>query len=291
MSHPRDANADAALITYASTNYVHALSMPSTAIAQVHCIAIEGTDARRFAQAQFSGDVHALSPGHWQWNAWLDAQGRVNALMHLVTIDDDQLLMVLRGGDPERVRAGLARYLLRTRATLAPRASGGYADGALTNGRVETDGQDLIIGYGTRSLRLGRTVADPDPAASNAWRLVDIRSGWPTLPQGEACLFPPALGLERLGAMSYDKGCYPGQEIAARLHYRGGHKLRLFHLRGLAPAPSGAVREAGDAGTVQVLDTAFTRGTVEMLVVAREDMDIFINSLDNKYDVVSRFDP
>ncbi|TAM98222.1 MAG: hypothetical protein EPN40_06680, partial [Rhodanobacteraceae bacterium] len=237
LSHPRDANGGVALITYALADHFRAPPMPGTAIAQVHCIAIEGADARRFAQTQFSGDVRSLAPGHWQWSAWLDVRGHVDALVHLVAIDDDRLLMVLRGGDAERTHSRLDHYLLRSRATLVTKAFGGYADDALEMGRVEAPGPDIVLGYGDRSLRLGPVVASPASAASNEWRLADIRAGWPTLPQDEARLLPPALGLERLGAVSFDKGCYPGQEIAARLHYRGGHKLRLHHLRGLAPLP------------------------------------------------------
>lgn len=278
------------LITYASADYLRPQSMPRTAVTQVHCIALEGADARRFAQAQLSGDVRALRPGQWQWNAWLDARGRVDALMHLVAMDDDRLLMVLRGGDAERTHARLTRYLLRARATLVARALGGYADDPLTAGRIEMDGRDLVIGYGNRSLRLSPAIASPDPLASNEWRLADIRAGWPTLPPGEARLLPPALGLERLAAVSFDKGCYPGQEIAARLHHLGGHKLRLHHLRGPVPLPIGAALQSGDAGPVHVLDSASTCGATEMLVVARKNKMLYINLLETKYDVVSIFD-
>jgi folate-binding protein YgfZ len=263
--------------------------MPRAAIAQVHCIAIEGTDARRFAQAQLSGDLRALAQGYWQWNAWLDAKGRVDALMHLVAVDEDRLLMVLRGGEAERVQSRLARYLLRTRATLVTKAFGGFADDALEMGHVEANGPDIVLGYGDRSLRLGPAIASPDPAASNDWRLADIRAGWPTLPPGEARFLPPALGLERLGAVSFDKGCYPGQEIAARLHHLGGHKLRLHHLRGPTPLPAGACPQPEEAGPVHVLDSARVLDAVEILAVARDLKTLYINILGNKYDVISTF--
>lgn len=290
LSHPRGVDGGVALITYALADHFRAPPMPGTAIAQVHCIAIEGADARRFAQAQFSGDVHTLAPGHWQWNAWLDVHGRVDTLVHLVAIDDDHLLMVLRGGDAERTHSRLGHYLLRSRATLLTKAYDGYADDALEMGRVEASGADMVLGYGDRSLRLGPAIASPASAASNEWRLADIRTGWPTLPQGEARLLPPALGLERLGAVSFDKGCYPGQEIAARLHYRGGHKLRLHHLRGLVPLSPGEIPQTGGAGPVHVLDSARLGDKVEMLVAAPKIESLYINILEHKYDVISIFD-
>lgn len=273
----------------------YALPMSPSPITQVSCIVIDGADARRFAQMQFSGDVHTLAPGQWQWNAWLDAQGRVRALMQLADTGDGRLLAMLRGGDAERMREGLARYLLRAQAHLSACVCTGYADAALAVGRVETVGQDVVLGCGERSLRLRPEQASAMPAiphldASNAWRLADIRAGWPTLPDGEPRFLPPALGLERLGAVAFDKGCYPGQEIAARLHYRGGHKLRLHHLRGATPLPLGTSLESAGIGPVHVLDSARSGFGTELLAVAAPIDTRVISILGAKYDIISTFD-
>ena len=264
--------------------------MPAVAIHEVNCLLIEGADARQFAQAQFSGDVQHLEARQWQWNAWLDAQGRARALMHLADLGDDRLLAVLRGEYGEDVRTGLGRYLLRSKATLSMSTFGGYADDPLEMGRVETDGQGFVIGYGNRSLRLGSVCPDPDPLASNSWRLADIVAGWPSLPAGDPRFLPPALGLERLGAISFEKGCYPGQEIAARLHYRGAHKLRLCRLRGPTTLQPGAVFASGDGRSVRILDAASSGGAAELLATVPIDMGIEINILNNTYKIVSIFD-
>lgn len=265
--------------------------MPDIALARVHCIVIDGDDARRFAQAQFSGDVAALSPGHWQWNAWLDARGRVEALMQLCDPGDGRLLAVLRGGDPPRVRAGLARYLLRMRANLTVREFGGYAGGPMERETVQAIDADLVIGCGERSLRLGEARDSIDAASSDRWRLAEIRDGWPTLPADGPTFLPPALGLERLGAISFNKGCYPGQEMAARLHYRGGHKLRLHHVRGAAPLAAGLPEIPGDPPAARVLDCVAVGDAVEALVVAPRSANIKIKSMGNEYYVVSIFEP
>lgn len=267
-------------------------TMPPAFLARVQCIVIDGADARRFAQAQFSGDVHALQSGHWQWNAWLDARGRVQALMHLADVGDGRLLAVLRGGDAEEVRSGLARYVLRMQAALTTCTFGGYIDGGLPMGLARTERQDIVLGYGERSLRLRHESADPspEPTVADSWRLADIRAGWPTLHQGDRRFLPPALGLERLGAVSFDKGCYPGQEIVARLHFRGGHKLRLHHIRGSVPLQIGTDQGSKDAGVIDVLESAFSTSEVEALIVAEQDLPCEINMLGNKYRVVSTFD-
>jgi folate-binding protein YgfZ len=276
------------LLTYAVRNCDGFKSVPSIA-AHVHCLVFEGPDARRFAQAQFSGDVDALLPGHWQWNAWLDAHGRVRALMQLADPGDGRLLALLRGGDARQIEADLAHFRLRAEVQVTTRFFGGATEGSLTAGTVVTGPADVVFGYGNRSLRLLLPDDEVDPAAANHWRLTDIRAGWPTLPVGDPAFLPPALGLERLGAVAFDKGCYPGQEIAARLHYRGGHKLGLFHIRGPASLQPGASLAGDEPGAIRVLDSVPCYGLNEALVVASRSTRIKINILRSSYDVVSRF--
>ncbi|HJU09198.1 MAG TPA: tRNA-modifying protein YgfZ [Rhodanobacteraceae bacterium] len=87
------------------------------------------------------------------------------------------------------------------------------------------------FGLGECSLWIEATQRANNEEREREFRLREIRNGWPRVPAGsEGDFLPPALGLEHLGAVSFEKGCYPGQEIAARLHYRGGHKRRLAHV-------------------------------------------------------------
>jgi len=266
----------------------HAFPLIDTA----HCIALEGADARRFAQAQFSGDVSALLPGHWQWNAWLTAQGRVHALMHLVDAADGRLLAVLRGGgDAETLRAALARYLLRLRVAVTVETFTACSGDPVPTGTAKREADAFVLGYGNRSLRLGPlSGGPPDTDAQHRWRLADIRAGWPRLPTGEPEFLPPAIGLARLGAVAYDKGCYPGQEIAARLRYRGGHKWRLARLQGCAPLPVGEIRTASGSPAVWILDLVPVGGRFEALATVHVGQSSEINLLGNIYTVQSTFD-
>lgn len=261
------------------------------AIGNVQGIVIEGADARRFAQTQFAGNVDALAPGRWQWNAWLTAQGRVRALMHLADPGDGTLLAVLRGGDAETVRADLARYLLRMRASLTPRTFAARSGTPLPLGATASDADNIVLGYGARSLRLDlASNSPPDAGALARWRLADIRQGWPNLPAGDPEWLPPALGLERLGAVAFDKGCYPGQEIVARLHYRGGHKYRLGILHGPALLPPGEVRNEEGSLAVRILDAVpGPRGIEALAILPRETLNK-IKLMDNIYAVSTRFD-
>lgn len=271
----------------------HASMTPtSRAIGKIACIVIGGADARRFAQTQFSGDVEALAPGHWQWNAWLTAQGRVRTLMHLADLGDGRLLAVLRGGDVDATCAALARFVFRMRVTLAVGSFTAFAGDPVVDGTagIALDGA-IVLGYGTRSLRLSPVTAPCDPVTQEEWRLQDIRWGWPSLPaDGEPEFLPPALGLEHLGAVAFDKGCYPGQEIAARLHYRGGHKFRLYHVRGTSLPSPGPTRVGNGATTTWLLEVATSQEGMQALIVAPAGVSRQINILENIYEIISIFE-
>lgn len=256
-------------------------------------IVLRGADAHRFAQSQFSGNVEQLAPGRWQWNAWLSVQGKVRLLMHLIDPGDDRLIALARGGDAGDACTTLARYLLRADLTLTLQAYAGYAAAPAPLGSTHINAGVITLGYGERSLELRPIVATDaeglDPVATRLWRLADIRSGWPSLPSGEARWWPPALGLEHLGAVAFDKGCYPGQEVTARLHYRGGHKLALYHLHGPANLPSGPFHD-GLGNAIEILDCVADDGGFALLAIAPDNYNNAIMHLDDTYKVISRFD-
>lgn len=263
-------------------------------VARLAAIELAGRDARAFAQRQFAGDVAALTAPGWQWNSWLDAKGGVRALMQLVAIADDTLFALLRGGNAVSVRDELARFLLRSQLELRVQEFTAHAAGPLAIGAVVRAGDGLALGYGERSLQLrpGRTGDGPaDPLATMAWRLADIAAGYPNLPIDGPRFLPPALGLERLGAIAFGKGCYPGQELAARLHYRGGHKRRLCHLRGASPLPIGDLADGDGNWRASVLDVARQGLQHHALAVVPLEATSRINLLDNIYDVVRMFIP
>jgi folate-binding protein YgfZ len=210
-------------------------------------LTIEGADAVAFAQSQFSSNLAALANGRWQFSAWLDARGRVRALFHLVRLGDERLLLLLRGGTASTMVEALRRFVFRSRVTLECPPPGALGTGdALPLHATARDGDRLLLGCGDHSLLLGDGIIPDD-----AWQLPQLHQGWAWLP-GNAVdtLLPPALSLYRLSAVALDKGCYPGQEIVARLHYRGGHKRHLHRIVMSGPMPAGSMfhldgREAG----------------------------------------------
>ena len=92
---------------------------------------MEGRDAVKFAQAQFTTDVAALADGHWHWSGWLTPKGRIIALFALLKSSDERLWLVLPDADPADLAAQLQRFVFRSKVALRPlddvRASWGWA--------------------------------------------------------------------------------------------------------------------------------------------------------------------
>jgi tRNA-modifying protein YgfZ len=229
---------------------------------------IAGADAVAFAHAQFCNDVIALAPGHWHWNAWLSAQGRVRYFFMLLRDADDRLILLLRGGDAQAICAELTRFVFRAKVSLrsiagaqAHGCDAGEAQAALG---ALPDNTQMIIHDGSTGLRLpgpqprwlllsarqSSVTSAVSEEALNRWCLDDIRAGLPFLaPTLRDQLLPQWLGLGRLGAINVGKGCYPGQEIMARLHFKGGNKRGLYRIQfdGASLPTPGTALSAGDA--------------------------------------------
>ncbi len=235
-------------------------------------LSIEGSDALPFAQAQFSCQIAALEDGHWQFGAWLDAQGRVLALFHLARLSDQRLLLLLRGGDAESMASALRRYVFRSKVSLRANVRTLSGGPALPMHHVAAEGDVVLFGCGSHSLRVDTATATENTSDNHAWLATQLSEGWPWLPDALlGKLLPPALSLERLQAVSFTKGCYPGQEIVARLHYRGGHKWHLHRVVLSRPINAGTTLHFDGHEAAQVLVAFDGTADVDALVVLRDD--------------------
>ncbi|MEO8999477.1 MAG: folate-binding protein [Rhodanobacter sp.] len=229
---------------------------------------IEGPDAMAFAHAQFSSKVNSLATGQWQFSAWLDPQGRVRALFHLARLADDRYLALLRGGSAAAMVEALQRFVFRSKLSITALPPRALATGpAMPLHAINDDGGILSLGCDTHSLQIIASNIGDD-----AWRLPQLRAGWLWLPtQTLNELLPAALSLQRLQAVAIDKGCYPGQEIVARLHYRGGHKRHLHSVTLSQAANAGDVLHDDDREVGCVLEVLTTHDSIAALVVLTDD--------------------
>lgn len=191
-------------------------------------ITLAGPDAAGFANAQLSSDLLALATGRWQWSGWLDPRGRVRALLQVARVAGDRFIIVPRGGDGEVLANDLKRFVFRSKVTITLGDACFVSDGGARDDMHahEDEHGALVLGEGDASIYIG---ARDD---NDAWLARHVEKGFAWLPDdalGE--LLPPALSMERMLAVSFNKGCFPGQEIAARLHFLGGHKRHLRTVR------------------------------------------------------------
>jgi tRNA-modifying protein YgfZ len=241
--------------------------MPTSNTAQA--VLLEGPDAIAFAHTQFTSQVTTLPNGQWQFSSWLDAQGRVRALFHLARLDDERLLLLLRGGRATDFAEALRRFVFRSKLKITVVDAWTLGDGQSLPMHIVDANSDVInLGCGTHSLQLSANTTD-----DNAWQLTQLHAGWPWLPDDALNEFvPPALSLHRLGAVALDKGCYPGQEIVARLHYRGGNKRHLHRVELSKVIADGTVLHRNDREFVRLLDVISHAERVEALAVIADDI-------------------
>ena len=242
------------------------------AFAFAQTLVVEGADAGPFLQSQFTTQPLSLAHGQWQFSAWLDAQGRVRYFFQLLRLDETRWVILLRGGSAGTMKNELARFVFRSRLTMTVDDSRMLRTGdPLPLHGSEVRDECVRLGCGDHAL-----VIDGANVADDSWRLAHIRAGWPWLP--EAALgahHPSSLGMHRLHALDLQKGCYPGQEIVARLHYRGGSKRQLCRLARSSTSADGDLSRAMDDDAhndVQWLDIVATDDGIEALGVCRREV-------------------
>ena len=155
-------------------------------------IEVSGADARTFLQGQLSCDVDALQANSTTIASISSPQGRVQAVLFVTPIADSFVVSTI-GPMLESAVQRLRKYVLRSKVIL-------------------------------RATPAAQSTAD-----ASAYLLAQIRAGVPhVFAQTTETFVAQSLNLDLLGGISFSKGCYTGQEIIARMHFRGTVKRRMF---------------------------------------------------------------
>ena len=215
-----------------------------------------GSDAQRFLHAQLSCDVVALQPGQATYGSYGTPQGRMLATF-LLWRDARGYLMQLPRELCPTILQRLSMYILRalvkahdaTAEHILIGVSGAPAEAALKSLfptvpasalalvthakagilRLDTQRFELVAPAAESAglvAALGKHAARVEP---DAWELTDIRAGIPVITTATQDQFVPQMAnLDLIGGVSFNKGCYPGQEIVARMHFLGRLKQRMY---------------------------------------------------------------
>ncbi len=184
-----------------------------------------GPDARAFAHAQFTTAFNQDTPPGWGLTAWCNPKGRVISTM-LARIQKDVVELIAPSSLREVIAARLPIYSIGRKVEI----TSGLAVAGQLDRPPQPDSQ--IRTDEDRALVVNPADAQLDEDFVTHWKLRDICAGivWLTPTQSEQHI-PQALGLQEREGLNFTKGCYPGQEIVARVHYLGRAKQRLTGFR------------------------------------------------------------
>jgi len=263
---------------------------------------VAGPDAEDFLQGQVTSDVSELRSGASQYSAWCTPKGRVlaNFLLRRLDLETFELLLPEPLLAPIRKRLGM--FVLRSKVALDDASErtvrigvGGPAAAKLIEAiagavppvlrEVNLDGGALVHVLGQRFVAIvspegaeqlwDRLASGARPAGFPCWKWLTLRAGVPViLPATQDHFIPQALNWDAIGGVSFQKGCYTGQEIVARTQYLGRRKERtvLAHAESTHVGPGARLFSASfgeqPCGTVLNAASAPDGGT-DFLAVAQ----------------------
>lgn len=274
-------------------------------LVHVGAIRVGGEDAASFLHGQLSNAIEDMTPAELRLAAYCNPKGRVLALFHVLR-DESGFLLLTDDSVVDTVLRRLQMFVLRSKVTLKdaradvgmvavagpgsetllaeaagspPRTAGKVVQAGDLRLLRPTDGDDrlFVVAPAAQLDGLwGLLTGGLTPVGTEPWRLLDIRAGQPAVVDATQERFvPQMLNLEPLGGIDYGKGCYPGQEVVARMHYLGRLKRRMYRIAletTDTPAPGTPVRhgDGGEAGEIVIAARA-PEGGAEALAVLRID--------------------
>ncbi|MGI8461104.1 MAG: YgfZ/GcvT domain-containing protein [Solirubrobacterales bacterium] len=264
-------------------------------------LTVGGTEGAEYLQGQLTNEIEALGPGEGCYSALLDRKGKMQGDMRVLRIAADQILIETEpsalaavsrhlgtykiGREVEIEDIGSERAILSligpasseragTPPLVAEHAHATFERDGIGSRAVATDvGVDLIVAASEADgLRRSLLAAGLAEAGEEAAEIVRVENGRPRFgAEMTTETIPQEAGINER-AISFEKGCYIGQETVARLHYKGKPNRHLRGLRLSAPVAAGAPvrlgeRDAGRVGTA-VLSPAF--GPIALAILRRE---------------------
>ncbi len=203
-------------------------------------LSLEGAEAETFLHNLVTADILGLVEGRARYAALLTPQGKILFDFFVLKTAEGYLLDCSASQLPE-LKNRLMFYRLRAKVTIAERkdlevgVSPGQPPGLmayvdprtpLVGWRIITEKGKLPVGSGYEVLRITLGLADSDG---------DIGTGQ---------LFPHEANLDQLGAVSFTKGCYVGQEVVSRMEHRATARSRILPVQfdGAAPPRDAAIK-------------------------------------------------
>jgi len=224
-------------------------------------LAFRGPDATRFLQGQLSAEVEKLGVGATTLAGLHSPQGRTVAILALLRSAAEEVLAVFPQELAGVVEQRLRKFILRAKVQIED-LSENYRVIGIPAG-ADSAPEWAQLSWGDRRVLLVPTARagefSSEAGERSSWELADISAGLPQVYTATSEAFvAQMLNLDLLGAIAFDKGCYTGQEVIARAHYRGRVKRRLqrWHAAAGTPPLAGDSARTGDGRALTVVRAA-----------------------------------
>jgi folate-binding protein YgfZ len=263
-------------------------------------IEVAGTEAAEFLHGQLTNEIEALGVGAGCYAALLDRKGKIRADMRVLKLADDLITIDTHAACAEEVMRHLDTYRIgrdveiRSRDDLAvlsvigPRAVevlGGKPLGAEHSHRVERIAEHdvRVVTTATAADLIGTAAAleaageelnarGAETATEAAAEILRVEAGRPAFgAEMEHETMPQEAGINDR-AVSFEKGCYIGQDTVARLHFKGKPNRHLRRLTADEPMKPGAMVTRGEkeVGTIGTAVISPDRGPLALAILRRE---------------------
>jgi len=275
-------------------------------LTQLGYLTVTGSDATKFLHAQFTNDLEALVASRWQYSGYCTPKGRLLAFMIILKRNDNDYLLIMDDSVIDKFLPRLRMFVMRDDVSIengtgklfgaigsTPIDGRGELDVPSESGSaVCTENRCLLAIDEHRTLYVNESDQIEDSSTSHQnWIRQDIVNGIPTITaETQESYVPQMVNLDLIGAVNFKKGCYPGQEVVARVHYLGKIKQRMFYLSlettdDITPGDQVFSANQADKAVGTVVSAVTENGATELLAVLQtkaviEGLSLHLESVD-----------
>ncbi|MBX3709267.1 MAG: folate-binding protein YgfZ [Gammaproteobacteria bacterium] len=224
----------------------------SYVLSDLGVIKLLGTEVKQFLQGQLTCDVESITASHSCMGAHCNPQGRVISFFYLFMFRESYYMLMQRSMIPIAITA-LKKYSIFYNIELIDASIEtvviGSMDASFAQDHPPTEYAVIPI-YSNQprhlfiyNLKTANTtwcppITQPSQQHSNDWKRFNIMDRIPTIyPETSGQFLPHEINLDKLHAINFEKGCYTGQEIIARMHYRAKLKNHIYIATALGDIP------------------------------------------------------
>lgn len=222
-----------------------------TDLSYLSLIEVTGSGSEVFLNGQFTTNIKLLCEGHAQFSSWCNPKGQTRSTFIIYCHEGVFHILLPSTLAIDFIRQ-LSVYILQTDVKLVDKSNELIRVGVHISDQQLLQQMDVISseldvvcvqlqqkgdGYryvlaadlNTQKNIWQQLTVDMVAVGSNIWGMLDMQAGYAWLtPKTTEKFLPQMLGMQRIAGLDYQKGCYPGQEIIARLHFRGQLKHYLY---------------------------------------------------------------